>query len=57
MWKECYLQECAAFIEKGRGTIIELLKLEDIEHRPDATFRGAYNLRDAAIKQNLVKLP
>jgi hypothetical protein len=56
MWKECYKQEVAEFRRMGKGTIIEFLDLEDIDHKPDATFNGAYNLRGAAIKRKLVKL-
>lgn len=57
MWDECYKKEVAEFKRMGEGTMIEFLKLEEIDHRPEATFNGAYNLRDAAIKRNLVKLP
>jgi len=57
MWKECYKNEVAEFKRMGDGTIIEFLNLDGIEHIPEATFNGAYNLRDAAIKRNLVKLP
>ena len=57
MWKDCYEKEIVEFKRMGQGTIIEFLKLDDVEHLPEATFNGAYNLRDAAIKRNLVKLP
>lgn len=56
MSRECYSKQVAEFKEMGKGTIIQFLEISNIDQRPDAEFNVAYNLRDAAIERQLVKL-
>ena len=51
MWDVCYSQELIKFKEMGKETIIDNIKLEEIEH---TCIKTAHRLRDAAIERKLL---